>query len=51
MSDRGGGEDSVHNIRVYPKLRVMEKLGEITSAANSENLCCPLVADGRDICL
>ena len=34
-----------------PQLRIMERLGEMTAAACSENFCCPLVADGRKICL
>ena len=51
MSGGGGGWDSVHNIGVDPQLRIMEKFGDITAAAHSENLRFPLVADGREICL
>ena len=29
----------------------MEKLGEIRAATRTENLCIPVAADGRDICL
>ena len=51
MSGGGGGWDSVHNIGVDPQLRIMEKLGEITAAARSDNIRFPLVEYGRDICL
>ena len=32
-------------------MRIMERLGDMTGAARSENLCIPLEADGREICL
>ena len=51
LSGGVGGQDSVHNIGVDPHLRIMDKLGEITAAASSENLRCPLMEDGREICL
>ena len=33
------------------QLRIMERLGEITAAAHSENLHIPLAADGREMFL
>ena len=51
MSGGGSGRDLVHNIGLDPQLRFMMKLGEITAAAHSENLRCPLAANGREICL
>ena len=50
-SGRGGGRDAVFNNGVDPQLRIMERLGEMTAAAHSKNLRCPLAADGREICL
>ena len=46
-----GGRDVVFNNGVDPHLRIMERLGEMTAAAHSKNLRCPLAADGREICL
>ena len=50
-SGGGGRRDVVFNNGVDPQLRIMERLGYITAAARLENLCCPLEADGREICL
>ena len=47
----GGGREAVYNNGVNPQLQIMEILGEMTAAALSENLYCPLEADGRKICL
>ena len=44
---RVGGRDAVFNPGVYPQLWIMERLGDITAAARSENLRIPLAADGR----
>ena len=46
-SGRVGGRDAVFNHRVDPQLGIMERLGDMTGAAHSENLCIPLAADGR----
>ena len=51
MSNGGGGRYLVHNIGVDPQLRLIERIGELISAAHSEKLCCPMVADGREIFL
>ena len=50
-SSGGGEQEAVFNNAVDLKLRIMERLGEMTAAAYLENLCCPSAADGRDICL
>ena len=39
------------NNRLDLQLCIMERLGEITATERSENLRCPLAADGREICL
>ena len=44
----GVGRYAVFNNRVNLQLRIMERLGEMTAAARSENLRWPLVADGRE---
>ena len=49
--DEGVGRDTFFNTRVEPQMRIMERLGEMTAAAHLENLRCPLVAYGREICL
>ena len=41
----------VFNNGVDPQLRIMERLGDMTAAACSENLRIPLAVDGRDISL
>ena len=46
-----GGKNLVHNIGVNPQLQVMERFGEIISAARSEKLFSPMTEDGMDICL
>ena len=46
-SGGGGGRDAVFNHRVDPQLQIMERLGDMKTAARSENLCTPLAADGR----
>ena len=46
-SGAGGGRDTVFNNGVDPQLLIMERLGDMTAAADSENLRCPLAADGR----
>ena len=46
-SDGGGKQDAVFNHGIYPQLRIMERLGDMTGAALSENLRIPLAADGR----
>ena len=51
ISGGGGGQDSLHNIRVDTQLQVIDKLGEIPAATRSENLRFPLATDGRWICL
>ena len=45
-----GGRDEVFKNRVYLKLRIMEKMVEMTAAACLDNLSYPLEADGREIC-
>ena len=50
-SGGGGGRDSVFNHGLDPQVRIMERLGDMTAAARSENLHIPLTADGREICL
>ena len=39
------------NHGIDPQMRIMERLGDMTGAARSENLLIPLAADGREICL
>ena len=46
-SGGGGGRDTVFNQGVDPKLRIMERIGDMTAAARSENLRIALLADGR----
>ena len=41
----------VFNNGVDLQLRIMERLGEMTTAARSEKFHCLLAADGRKICL
>ena len=50
-SGGGSGRDAVLNQGVDPQLRIMEILGDMTATARSKNLCIPLAADGREICL
>ena len=50
-SGRRGGRDAVFNHGIDPQMRIMERLGDMTGAARSENLLIPLAADGREICL
>ena len=50
-SGRGIVIDAVFKHEVDPQLRIMERLGDMTSTARLENLRIPLAADGRDICL
>ena len=45
----GGVRNTIFNHVIDPQLRIMERLGDMTEAARSENLCIPLVADGREI--
>ena len=45
----GGGRDAVFNHGVDLQLRIMERLGDMTGVARSENLRTPLAADGREI--
>ena len=49
MSNREGGRDTVHNIGMDPQLQIMERFGELMSAACSGNLRFPMAVDGRDI--
>ena len=50
-SGGGGGRDTIFNYGIDPQLWIMERLGDMTGAARSENLRIPLEADGREICL
>ena len=50
-SGGGGGRDAVFNHGVEMQLGIMERLGDMTGAARSENLRIPLATDGREICL
>ena len=50
-SGRGGGRYAVFNHGLDLQLRIMERLGDMTATARSENLCIPLEADGREICV
>ena len=50
-SGGGGGIDIVFNHRLDLYLRIMERLGDMTGAAHSENIRIPLAADGKEICL
>ena len=45
-----GGRDNVQNSGVDPKMRVMERFGELITAVLQNDLCCPLVVDRREIC-
>ena len=49
----GGGVvcDAIFNHSIDPQLQIMERLGDMTVAARSENLRIPLEADGREISL
>ena len=49
--DGGGRRDTVFKNGVDLQLWTMERTGEMTVAARLENLCIPLAADGREICL
>ena len=48
---RGVVEGTVYNHGVNLQLRISENLGILTQAARTENLCLPMWADGREICL
>ena len=50
-SGGGGGSDTVFNHRVDLKLRIMERLRDMTGEARSDNLHIPLEANGREIFL
>ena len=50
-SGGGGGRNKIFNHGIDPKLRIMERLGDTTGAARSENLRIPLAEDVREICL
>ena len=50
-SSGGGGCDTVFKHKINPQLQIMERLGDMTVAACSENLRIPLAADVREICL
>ena len=50
-SDGGGGRDTVFNYGVDLHLKSMDGIGDMTSAARSENLHIPLAEDVREICL
>ena len=41
----------VQNSGFEAKLRVMDIFGELITVSCKENLCCPLSADSREICL
>ena len=43
--------NGARNHGVDPKLHISENLGIITKFARQENLCLPMGADGREICL
>ena len=47
----GGRRDAIFNHGIKPQLQIMDRLGDMTGAAFSENLRIPLAADGREICL
>ena len=50
----GGREDrrdAIFNHGIDPQMRIMERLGDMTVVARSENLLIPLAVDGREICL
>ena len=47
----GGGRDAIFNHGIDLQLRIMERLGDMTGMALSENLRIPLAADGREIFL
>ena len=44
-------EGTVYNHGVDPQLQISEKFGILTQAAHTEDLCLPVGADGRDVCL
>ena len=46
-----GGSNAIFDHGIDLKLRIIENMGNMTLAARSENLCIPLAADGREICL
>ena len=50
-SGGGGGCDAIFNHGIDLQLRIMERIGDMTGEARSENLCIPLAEDGREICL
>ena len=50
-SGGGGRRNTIFNYRIDPQLRIMGNMGNMQVAAHSENLCIPLEADGREICL
>ena len=50
-SGGGGGREAVFNHGVDPQMRIMDRLGDMTGAARSENLHIPLATDGRKFCL
>ena len=50
-SGGGGVHNAIFKHGIDPQLRIMEKLGDMTGVARSENLRTPLVADGTEICL
>ena len=50
-SGGGGGRDALFDHGVDPQLRIMERIGDMTGAARSENIRIPLAEDGREICL
>ena len=50
-SGGGYGQEAVYNNRLYPQLRIMERLGYMIVKARSEHLCCPLEAFVREIYL
>ena len=48
---REDGRDTIFNHGIDPQMRIMERLGDMTVVARSENLLIPLAVDGREICL
>ena len=51
LSGGGGGCDAIFNHGIDPQLRIMERLGDMTGAARSENLRITLAVDVREIYL
>ena len=45
----GGGCGAIFNHRIDPQLQIMDRMGDMTVVARSENLRIPLAADGREI--